>query len=350
MTDQIVSKGRNFRQLKRSTTMEIVPVMSIGEVANLVARQSLLAEYRQSKSQQTLRRQRADIALFEAFLITAGSQIDGLHEELSKWKCVTWGLIKAFNLWQLEQGYATGSINVRLATVKSYCQLAMQAGYITGEDLALIQSVKGYRASVARNIDEKRAVTRQENAKKALPVSLAPIHAKLLKSQPDESRGRRDALIMCLLLDHGLRASEVADLNVDSISLEAGQITIYRHKVHKTQIHQLTPDTYRAAMLYLADCSPEQGPLFVGICSKERISTRSINERVSQIGEAIDIKGLSPHDCRHFYATDAIRNGTDIKSLQDAGGWNSPIMPLRYAESASIANAGVKLSACQEVK
>ena len=54
---------------------------------------------------------------------------------------------------------------------------------------------------------------------------------------------------------------------------------------------------------------------------------------------------VSPFLSRHYYATDAIRNGTDIKSLQDAGGWNSPAMPLGYAESAKIANSGVKLSA-----
>jgi hypothetical protein len=39
----------------------------------------------------------------------------------------------------------------------------------------------------------------------------------------------------------------------------------------------------------------------------------------------------------------ATRAGTPIKALQDAGGWNSPNMPLRYAESAEIANEGVRL-------
>ncbi|MBK9709763.1 MAG: tyrosine-type recombinase/integrase [Kouleothrix sp.] len=49
------------------------------------------------------------------------------------------------------------------------------------------------------------------------------------------------------------------------------------------------------------------------------------------------------HDARHCWASQAIRSGTDIKSLQDAGGWTSPAMPLRYAESAAIANEGVRL-------
>jgi integrase len=179
-------------------------------------------------------------------------------------------------------------------------------------------------------------------------VSISPVHAALLKEQPETPRGRRDALMMCLLLDHALRVSEVAALDISSINLQSGELVIYRHKTNKTQIHQLTPDTYRAAQTYLADCPADQEPLFIGICSKKRIDTSSINARVGQLGEAIGIKGLSPHDCRHFFATDAIRHGTDIKSLQDAGGWNSPAMPLRYAESASIANSGVKLSAHRE--
>lgn len=327
----------------------LVPMVSespsIGQVANLIARQSALQDYQARKSQQTLRRQKADIALFEQFLASAQHRANGLAYDLAEWDFVTWGLVEAFVQWQLKQGYALGSVNVRMATVKAYCQLAAKAEYLSTHELALIKSVEGYRASEARNVDEKRIQTRQKDAKKALPVSLSPVHAALLKEQPNTPRGRRDSLIMCLLLDHALRVGEVADLDVSSISLQSGQLTIYRHKTNKTQSHQLTPDTYTAVQAYLADCEPDQGPLFVGICSKGRVNTSSLNERVGQLGKAIGIKGLSPHDCRHYYATDAIRNGTDIKSLQDAGGWNSPAMPLRYAESAKVANSGVKLSA-----
>jgi integrase len=326
----------------------LVPVRelpAIGQVANEIARQTVLIDYQTRRSPQTLRRQRADVALFEQFLAVAGHQTNGLVYDLEKWHFMTWGLIEAFNRWQLEQGYAMGSINVRTTTIKIYCGLAAKSGYLSTQELALIKTVKGYYQAEARNIDEKREQTRQEHSKKAEPVSLSPVHAALLKGQADTARGRRDALMLCLLLDHGLRVGEVAGLNTDTINLQLAELTFYRHKVGKTQTHTLTPDTYKAARAYLVDCEPDQVPLFMGICSKERIDTSSINYRVGQLGEAIGIKGLSPHDCRHFYATDAIKNGTDIKSLQDAGGWDNPVMPLRYAESAKIANSGVKLSA-----
>ncbi len=69
----------------------------------------------------------------------------------------------------------------------------------------------------------------------------------------------------------------------------------------------------------------------------------AINKRVGFLGQQIGLKGLSPHDCRHYWATSASRGGTDIKSLQDAGGWKSPAMPLRYVESTAVANKGVRL-------
>ena len=55
------------------------------------------------------------------------------------------------------------------------------------------------------------------------------------------------------------------------------------------------------------------------------------------------VEGLSAHDLRHTWATRAARNGTPIDRLQDAGGWNSPAMPLRYVEAAKVANEGVRV-------
>jgi integrase len=61
------------------------------------------------------------------------------------------------------------------------------------------------------------------------------------------------------------------------------------------------------------------------------------------LGQTARLEGLSPHDCRHYWATVLSRKGTQIRALQDAGGWSSPAMPLRYAESARIANDGAEV-------
>src|SRR6266704_1104334 len=298
----------------------------IGAAANHAAAQSVLADYQARKAQETLRRQAADIRLFETYLAQAGLLVSDMASDLASWSGVTWGLVEGFIRWQLKEGYATGSINVHLATIK------------------------GYRASEGRNVDDSRKQvkleTRRPDAKKAEPVSISLEQARRLKSeQPATKKGRRDALLMCLLLDLGLRCGEISDLNVSSIDLQAGTLTFYRHKVHKWQTLNLERDALLAARAYLADCNQGQDkPLFYVPCSGKRICERTINARIGVLGKKIGLDNLSPHDCRHYWATNAVRTGTDTKSLQDAGGWSSPAMPLMYAESSKIANSGVKLT------
>jgi len=47
-------------------------------------------------------------------------------------------------------------------------------------------------------------------------------------------------------------------------------------------------------------------------------------------------------NCQHYWASQAAKN-TPLQRLQDAGGWSSYAMPLRYIESAKISNEGVQL-------
>jgi integrase len=181
--------------------------------------------------------------------------------------------------------------------------------------------------------------------KKAEHISISKDQARQLKNQPDTPQGRRDALLMCLLLDHGLRCGEVKGLLPQSINLDDGMLTFYREKVDKEQTHRLTSDTYKTAKKYLQIDGPV-GQLLMGSRKGGTLhggmSTRAITDRVRVLGEAIGLSDLSAHDCRHYWATTVSRGKTDIKTFQDAGGWSSPAMPLRYAESAEIANEGVQ--------
>ena len=60
----------------------------------------------------------------------------------------------------------------------------------------------------------------------------------------------RDWLLFCLLADHGLHCSEIAGLSSINIDISTGLLKFYRRRVHKWQIHRLTPDTLAAAQVY----------------------------------------------------------------------------------------------------
>jgi integrase len=327
-----------------------------GQAANQAAGRHRFADYRLRRAGQTLRRQQADLGLFSAFLDELGAPAGDLWDDPHAWRGITWGLVEAFVKWQLQQGYSVSTVNVRLSTVKTYARLAMQAGALSPQEYALLRSVQGYSQAEGRRVDQRRP-NKRRGLKKASPVALTPDQAAALKSQPDTPQGRRDRLLMCLLLDHGLRVGEVAALAVDELDLAGGLLRFFRPKVNKEQVHRLSPDTLQAVQACAnAGELPAQGLLLRrtrrgGTINKEKLPTlaevgmteRAITQRVRQLGKKVGAFGLSAHDCRHYWATSAARHGTDPFALQEAGGWSSLAMPRRYVEDNAIANENVKL-------
>lgn len=324
-----------------------------GQAANEAAARSIFADYRSRKAENTTRRQDADLKLFADYLAFVGvaTNPQALATDPAAWQGVTWGIVEGFNRWQLQQGYSVGSVNVRLSTVKTYAKLAAKAGEVSAHDLALIKAVAGYGRKEGKRIDEQRTAAdlpTRLGRKKREPVTLTKAQAQELKAQPDSPQGRRDSLLICLLLDHGLRAGEAAALTVDNFDLKERQFRFRRPKVDKVQTHKMTRDSHAAAVAYFEHDALPIGPLLRGsrkdgILTTAGLSVQKLTARVRTLGEKIGVKGLSAHDCRHYWATQAARNGTQLDRLQDAGGWNSPAMPMHYIEAAKIANEGVHL-------
>jgi integrase len=327
-----------------------------GQVADRHAELGAFADYLSQRAENTLRRQQADLQLFSDYLMAAGVPGapggEALQTAPEAWQGVSWGLVDGFVKWQLEQGFAIGSVNVRLSTVKTYAALAQKAGVLTSEALAMIQTVRGYGRKAGKNVNEKREAfgfSIRVGEKKAEAVQISKEQADALKGQPHTAQGRRDALIMALLLDHGLRVSELALLEVGHFNLKEGTFKFYRPKVDKEQQHRLTADAQRAVQVWLAsEDAPALGVLLRGSrkggqLTGQGMSERAITDRVRVLGEQIGVQGLSAHDCRHYWATRAASQGTDPFALQEAGGWASLAMPRHYVQAAKIANEGVKL-------
>lgn len=329
-----------------------------GQAANGIAAQSAFIDYRDRKAKNTLRRQDNDLALFAQYLRSAGLQVGDFSQDPQAWRGITWGLVEGFARWGLQQSYAVTSINLRLSTIKTYARLALKAGSLDQTEYAMIMTVKGYSHKESKRVDEQRNIAElptRKGAKKSLAVSIAPEQAIALMDQPETPQGRRDALLMCLLLEHGLRVGEVALLGVKDFDLKAGTLTFYRPKVDKTQTHTLTRRTLKAAQAYFKHDAPKQGNVWrasaskgngkkaKGTLTKQGMTDRGLTKRVNFLGNTVGLVGLSAHDARHYWATQAARNNTPIDRLQEAGGWNSPAMPLRYVETAKIANEGVNL-------
>lgn len=320
-----------------------------GYVADHFAAQQAFADYASRKAPNTIKAQQFDLSVFADYLATAGivTSADALQTTPAAWQGMTWGIVEGFVKWMLQEGFSLGTINRRLSTIKVYAKLAAKADAIDTRTQKLISLVNGYAGKEGKRVDEKREVTRIGH-KKAQHVSLTHDQAKALKTQPDTPQGRRDAVIMALLLDLGLRVGELAILEVSHVNLKEGTIKVYRPKVDIKQTHKLSADCLLALRNWVdsGDCAPF-GPLLRGsrkggALTEIGMSTTSISERVRTLGSELGIDGLSAHDCRHYWTTKhASAKNADLNQIRQAGGWSGLTMVLRYAEDAKIANEGL---------
>jgi integrase len=346
----------NVLQTARSVTISPGHALAeFGAQANEAAELAAFELYQDRRPINTQRSQRAALAIFAEFMRSAGIAVPDLFIDPLAWLGITWGLVQAFQQWLLKQGYSIKTINDRVSTVKVYMSLANQAGVILDSEILRLQSLRGFSRKEAIDTDVKRikqGVETRLGAKKASAVTITEKQARALcQVRNDTPQARRDALMMCLLLDHGLRVGEIADLTIENVNIETKQLTWYRQKTGKISHHTLRGRAWFCMAEYLArDQHAQSGSLLMAsvksgaLIPGSSLTVRAINQRVNQLGQAIGLANLSPHDCRHFGATQA---GNDprvsLAALMQWGGWDSPTSAARYIDRGQADNDGVSL-------
>ena len=333
------------------------PNLAIQAFARANKPNAMFDDYRLRKAPRTILNQDIDLDLFSEYLDGIGMTVSAneLNSLPTAWSEVTWQSVEGFMLWMIAIGYSTASVSRRLSTVKVYAKLAMRAGSLSTDQQLRIAAVKAYTGQEGNRLDARREATglpTRIGHKKVNHTSLTIEQATALKRQPDTPQGRRDALLMCILIDHGLRVGEVAALEIGSFDQRRGTMRFYRPKVDLTQTHQLSVDTKSALRAYLLNDIDQSSDGSIWRASKvshelgeHGWTVNGIQKRVEELGERIEVFNLSPHDCRHYWAT---RAGAGVEAgkfslfqLQEAGGWKTLAMPRHYVEWAAIANRGM---------
>lgn len=135
----------------------------------------------------------------------------------------------------------------------------------------------------------------------------------------DDLKTLRDKAILELLFSTGLRVSELCSLDLDSVDLKRDEFTI-RGKGEKIRLVFLSSRAKKVLADYLNKRSDMTEPLFVNLSlGKEpgRLTPRSIERIIKHYAIKAGIsKKVTPHVIRHSFATDLLRNGADIRSVQ----------------------------------
>lgn len=151
---------------------------------------------------------------------------------------------------------------------------------------------------------------------------------KSLLSAPDTTKkdGIRDRAILETLFSTGLRVSELAHLNRDTINLERREFGIVG-KGGKERVVFLSDGACEWLEKYLNARKDTFRPLFIRFQGRVnpanngeamRLTPRSIERIVEKFVKQLGLSiKATPHTLRHCFATDLLINGADIRSVQE---------------------------------
>ena len=218
------------------------------------------------------------------------------------------GTIMAFIMHLREREYAPTTVARKTAAVKSFCHFLRREG-LTEVD-------------PTESIDSPRV-------SKYLPKAASADEIDRLMAQLDGTAPAvlRDRAMLELLYATGMRVTELVSLDLVHLDLDSRTIRCLG-KAKKDRALPFNTVAYEAVSHYLDDGRR----VLVGAHPSQALFLNHHGERLTRQGFWLIIKGyarqagiaqLTPHTLRHSFATHMLRNGADLRSVQELLGHSS---------------------------
>ena len=224
-----------------------------------------------------------------------------LQEELEITSCdeITPAAVKRYTQYSMQKGLKGTTINGNLKAIKSFIQ------YCYEEDFG------GYdtRKSRFKWVKEEKPVVKTFSVRD-------------IKKMLDSCRGYdyldlRDRAIITLLLETGIRCQELYSIMPKDIH---DDYIVINGKNHKQRVVPITPILKKALMRY--DRVKEvyfegkyTAPNYFLSFRGKALENSAVEKIIAKRGKDIEGVRVSPHTCRHFFAQQQIKMGTDIYTI-----------------------------------
>ena len=231
--------------------------------------------------------------------------------------------LRHFGRWILEQGLSIETVE-RLHLVR-YFQTLRASGISARSVARALAALRGmFRFFTAEKWISSDPTENVENPRlwSSLPKTLAFADVELLIAAPDRStpEGLRDAAMLELLYATGLRVSELINVKLEDLVLDAGFLRTIG-KGSKERIVPFGDDARRAIVEWIEKGRPEldrrRDPALFLSRRGRPMSRQTFWRKIVAYARAAGIRQqISPHVLRHSFATHLLENGADLRSVQ----------------------------------
>jgi integrase/recombinase XerD len=211
-------------------------------------------------------------------------------------------MVRRYLEWLAGGGLAAASRARSLAAVRSFYRFLRLEGRIARDPTEFLETPRGL---------------------KKLPRHLSCDEVGRLLAHPDRGTrtGLRDALLLALLYDCGLRVSELAGLRLGQVDLEAWLIRV-QGKADKERFVPFGEEARAAIIAYLSESrhasrrASGNPHLFPGARGGHLTRQRAWQIVKAHLRGAGVTRAVSPHTLRHSFATHLLDNGADLRAVQ----------------------------------
>jgi integrase/recombinase XerD len=236
-----------------------------------------------------------------------------------------------------EQEYAPASIRRKIVVLKVFCSYWVRRGVLAESPFWRVKISFGRIQQLPRTLTEAETRALISRARRNGPgrriQRLAKRTHKPLLPSHSGYRNLRDLALVDLLFATGMRVGEVSSLDVKDFSSQEAVFRVRgkggRDRLAFT-VDQNTLEIQRNHLQSRSRIETDDPALFLNARGK-RLSTQGISGVLTRLREEAGIqRHITPHMLRHTVATLLLRNGADIRIVQEFLGHASIATTQRY--------------------
>jgi integrase/recombinase XerD len=235
--------------------------------------------------------------------------------------------------------YSPATMRRKMVVLKVFCSYWVRKGTMPESPFWRVKLSFGKIAQLPRALSEaemRGLLTEAKRTRSAAPASRSTLKSATNKSFSTSAhvyRALRNLALVDLLFATGMRVGEVSALNIEDFKMDEAFFRVSGKGGRDRLAFVVDEQTLRIQREHLelrSRLGPDCPALFLNT-SKNRLSTQGIANIITRFRRDAGIqRHITPHMLRHTVATLLLRNGVDIRVVQEFLGHASIATTQRY--------------------